>query len=109
VRGNTYLNDAAPWTSIKHDPDKAAVSIRTAVNLIHLQAILSSPFIPDISARILGYIDGPQDLSWPSTEINALRKLLHRFGPGYKVTSTAILIPKIDDKCVKDLEERYGR
>ena len=34
VLGNEYLQEAAPWTAIKTDPERAAVIVRTALNLV---------------------------------------------------------------------------
>ena len=41
VLGNEYLQDAAPWSSFKTDPDAAAAQIRLALNLIRVYAIVS--------------------------------------------------------------------
>ena len=38
VLGNEYLQEAAPWTAIKTDPERAAVIVRTALNLVALFA-----------------------------------------------------------------------
>ena len=46
VLGNEYLQEAAPWTAIKTDPDRAAVIVRTALNLVALFARVSAPVIP---------------------------------------------------------------
>ncbi|MYZ12794.1 methionine--tRNA ligase, partial [Streptomyces sp. SID337] len=44
--GNSYLEEKAPWLEIKTDKDGAALTLRTAMNLIHLYAVVSEPFIP---------------------------------------------------------------
>ena len=64
VAGNEYLQAAAPWSTFKDDPEKAAGQIRLALNLIRLYAVLSSPFIPDACARILVAMK-TEDSSWP--------------------------------------------
>ena len=46
VLGNEYLQEAAPWTAIKTDRDRAAVIVRTGLNLVALFARISAPFIP---------------------------------------------------------------
>jgi len=46
VLGNEYLQEAAPWTAIKTDPERAAVVVRTALNLVDLFARVSAPVIP---------------------------------------------------------------
>ncbi len=50
--GNEYLQECQPWALYKTDPDKAAMSIRFALNLIVLYANLSAPFIPDTAKKI---------------------------------------------------------
>ncbi|BBJ42300.1 methionine--tRNA ligase [Streptomyces antimycoticus] len=50
--GNSYLEEKAPWLEIKTDQEAAALTLRTAMNLIHLYAIVSEPFIP-ASARAM--------------------------------------------------------
>src|SRR6185312_2924019 len=46
VVGNEYLQEAAPWTAIRTDPERAAVIVRTALNLAALFARVSAPVIP---------------------------------------------------------------
>jgi methionyl-tRNA synthetase len=50
--GNSYLEEKAPWLEIKTDPEAAALTLRTAMNLIHLYAVVSEPFIPASSAAM---------------------------------------------------------
>lgn len=63
--GNEYLQDVAPWTTFKEDPDAAAMQIRIALNLIRFYAAISSPFIPDASAQLLTAMHA-EDASWPT-------------------------------------------
>ncbi|MGW7793361.1 methionine--tRNA ligase, partial [Streptomyces tricolor] len=44
--GNSYLEEKAPWLEIKTNKEGAALTLRTAMNLIHLYAVVSEPFIP---------------------------------------------------------------
>ena len=46
VLGNEYLTEAAPWTALKTDRDRAAVIVRTGLNFVALFARLIGPFIP---------------------------------------------------------------
>ncbi|HEY2667923.1 MAG TPA: methionine--tRNA ligase, partial [Actinomycetota bacterium] len=43
---NVYLELKSPWTQIRQDPEAAALSLRTAMNLIHLFGVISEPVIP---------------------------------------------------------------
>jgi methionyl-tRNA synthetase len=74
VAGNEYLQAAAPWTTIKDDPQKAAMQIRMGLNLIALYAVVSSPFMPDAAARMKSAIK-LTDSSWPSDARAALSQL----------------------------------
>ena len=70
VLGNEYLADAAPWTSIRTDKDAAALSVRVAINLIRLFAILSSPIIP-FAAQTMAASLGlkSEELKWPKGRV----------------------------------------
>jgi methionyl-tRNA synthetase len=52
VLGNEYLQNAAPWKTIKENPDAAAMVIHFAFNLIHLFGELSKPFMPQASQTV---------------------------------------------------------
>ena len=47
---NAYLVAGAPWSHIITDPDRAAVVVRTSVNLLALAATIAWPFIPAVAA-----------------------------------------------------------
>jgi methionyl-tRNA synthetase len=105
VAGNEYLQAAAPWTAIKTDPDRAAVIVRTALNLALLYARVSAPVIPftaESIARALG-VEGPLD--WPSADAAAE---LSRLAPGTPITAPPVLFRKIEEADVADWSERFG-
>lgn len=52
VIGNEYLQQAEPWKTFKENPDKAAMSIHFAFNLIYLFGELAKPFMPQASHTI---------------------------------------------------------
>lgn len=52
THGNRYINNAAPWVSIKVDRSKTEVDLSVAVHLIRCLAILSSPFLPVTADKI---------------------------------------------------------
>jgi len=57
-RVNQYLNDKAPWQSIKTDPAAAATSVYVALQAIDWLKLLWAPILPNSSERIhsmLGY------------------------------------------------------
>ena len=90
--GNEYLQAAAPWTAYGEDPDRAAVAVRVALNLIRIYAVISAPFIPDASARMLDAVN-TSDSAWPSAMGDALAVLQ----PGHAIDVPDMLFRKITD------------
>ena len=72
--GNEYLQLAEPWSTFKSDPDTAAMQIRLSFNLIKMYGILSAPFIPDASDKILKALN-LSNLLWPDNIREALDSL----------------------------------
>ena len=105
VVGNEYLQEAAPWTAIKTDRDRAAVIVRTALNLAALYARISAPFIP-FAAEKIGLAFG-QDFpaAWPS---NDARAELDTLVVGSPVTVPDVLFKKIEDDQIAEWTARFG-
>ena len=53
VLANGYIQEQAPWTTIKIDPTRAAVTTRTALNLLTLGAVVGWSIIPSLANRVL--------------------------------------------------------
>ncbi|MGP9804815.1 methionine--tRNA ligase [Paracoccus sp. NSM] len=102
VLGNEYLQSAAPWTVFKTDPDKAAMQVRMGLNLIRLYAVLSAPFIPFASARLLEAM-GATGAEWPGDMQDALSALR----PGHAFTVPDLLFAKISDEDRETWAERF--
>lgn len=65
--GNGYLAVQAPWSVAKADPQRAAVIVRTGVNLIHAAALSAWPFIPTAAATVLESVgEASAAVSWPN-------------------------------------------
>jgi methionyl-tRNA synthetase len=103
VLGNEYLQDAAPWTTHKTDPEHAAAQIRLALNLIRFYAVLSRPFIPDAAESTMAAM-GCDDWSWPADADVALRLL----PAGHAFTVPDVLFAKISDEQRADWETRFS-
>ena len=101
VAGNEYLQDAAPWATFKEDPETAAMQIRLALNLIRVYAVLSAPFIPDASARMLSSMN-TMETGWPSDLQSALATL----PDGHAFTVPDVLFAKITDDQREDWATR---
>ena len=103
VVGNEYLQAAAPWATIKEDPERAAMQIRLALGLVRLYAVLSAPFIPDASATILRVL-GQEGAGWPGSVEQALAAM--PAGHGFTVPEN--LFTKIEDGARDEMKARFG-
>jgi len=104
--GNEYLSEAAPWTAIKTDVDAAALSVRTALNLVVISAIIAQPVIPGAAAKVLDAMGVPEENRlWPDAEDAGL---LNALPIGLKFTPPEVLFSKITDDEVAEWGERFG-
>ncbi len=103
VLGNEYLQANAPWTTIKTDPDTAAMQVRLGLNLIRLYAVLSAPFIPDASKVLLDAMQ-TDDAAWPDDIGAALTAL----PAGHAFTVPDNLFRKITDDERAGWAERFA-
>ncbi len=103
VLGNEYLQEAAPWSTFKTDPEAAAMQIRLALNMIRLYAVISSPFIPDASAQLLAALKTEDD-SWPGDLDAALSAL----PAGHAFEVPEVTFRKITDAEREDWQERFA-
>ena len=103
VAGNEYLQATAPWSTFKTDPEKAAAQVRLGLNLIRLYAVLSAPFIPTTSAKMLSAMN-TLDMEWPSDVDAALNALPE----GHAFTVPEVLFAKISDEQREEWQERFA-
>ncbi|MFB8087654.1 methionine--tRNA ligase [Streptomyces sp. NPDC055992] len=104
--GNSYLEEKAPWLEIKTDQEGAALTLRTAMNLIHLYAIVSEPFIPS-SARAMreAFALADDTATWVSAdEARALASV----PAGTAFTVPPVLFAKITDEDLEAWRSRFG-
>ena len=103
VAGNEYLQTAAPWSVFKTDPEQAAMQVRLGLNLIRLYAVLSAPFIPTTSAKMLSAMN-TLDLDWPTDVDTALASL----AAGHEFSVPDVLFAKITDDQRDDWQDRFA-
>jgi len=104
--GNEYLAEAAPWTAIKTDAEAAALSVRTALNLVVMSAIIAQPVIPHAAAKVLDALGVPEEnRNWPDAEDAGL---LDALPIGLKFTPPDVLFTKITDDEVTEWGGRFG-
>jgi len=106
VSGNEYLQVAAPWTTIKEDKEKAAASVRCALNLIVLFAALSRPVIPFAADKMFAVfgLDPEEASRWPESAGAALS----RFKGGEAFMPPDVLFAKIEDEQVESWRQNFG-
>lgn len=100
--GNEYLQDAAPWSKFKEDPEAAATSVRFALNLIPFYAVLSEPFIPDAADTMLTAMNASSN--WPTDVTSALSAL----PAGHAFTVPDVMFAKITDDARDDMQARFA-
>ncbi|MDX6354607.1 MAG: methionyl-tRNA synthetase [Streptomyces sp.] len=104
--GNSYLEEKAPWLEIKTDPEGAALTLRTAMNLIHLYAIISEPFIPASAAAMRSAFALPDDTApWVSPDD---ARALASVPPGTPFTLPPVLFAKITEDDLAAYITRFG-
>ncbi|GAA1933339.1 methionine--tRNA ligase [Streptomyces sodiiphilus] len=106
--GNVYLEEKAPWLEIKSDPEAAALTLRTAMNLIHLYSVVSEPFIPATartmrSAFALGSSD--ESRAWLTPE---QARTLDTVPAGTAFTVPPVLFAKLTEDDLAGFRERFG-
>jgi methionyl-tRNA synthetase len=105
VLGNEYLTEAAPWTAMKTDRDRAAVIVRTGLNLVALFAVVSRPFIPFTAEIVAGAVGEDVSAPWPSGDGEAALSVLE---PGRPVQAPPVLFRKVEDAQVAEWTARFG-
>ncbi|MFC1983473.1 methionine--tRNA ligase [Chloroflexota bacterium] len=99
---NRYLDEKAPWKTIKEDRQAAATSLYIALCVIsHLKTMLY-PFLPFSSQRLhefLGFEGNVEDYGWQST----------RLKPGQRLLPPEPLFSKLDEELVEEETSRLGQ
>jgi len=104
--GNEYLAEAAPWSVLKSDADKAAMIVRTGLNWVAISAIIAQPVIPRAAGKILDALGLPEEnRNWPDAHGSGL---LDALPAGRPFTAPEVLFTKISDEQVAEWSERFG-
>ncbi|MBR0691762.1 methionine--tRNA ligase [Bradyrhizobium lablabi] len=102
---NAYLQHAAPWASVRSDPDRAAVVTRTGLNLVCICAVVAWSIIPHLSERVLRAFDRCDAIPhWPDGPLAALLD----GGAGTEVARLTPLVEKITPERASHLAARFG-
>ena len=105
VLGNEYLTEAAPWTAIKTDRERAAMVVRTGLNLVALFARVSAPVLPFTCAVVAQALGQAAPGGWPTADAAVELSLVE---PGRPVRAPDVLFRKVDDAQLAAWAERFG-
>jgi methionyl-tRNA synthetase len=105
VRGNEYLQAAAPWSVMKEDASAAAISVRVGLNLCVLFATIAMPFIPDAAETVFRAFDIQTPPQWPDGLSGVL---LNRLPVNSSIRSPDLLFRKIEETELAAWRERFG-
>ena len=89
---NAYLTDAAAWTVIKDDPERAAAIVKTGIGLVRVAALAGWPFIPSAAAEVLESL-GEDSTRVPWTEDG--KEALSAIPAGRRFRVPSLLFPKV--------------
>ena len=98
---NRYLDDAAPWLSIKTDRASAATSLWTALQVVGAFRVLSAPFLPFSAQQLHGFLGGDGD-------VHALPWAPAPLTEGHQLTVANPLFRKLEDDDLTDLIVRFN-
>ncbi len=101
--GNEYLQNVAPWSTFKTDPEQAAAQVRLGLNLIRLFAVLGAPFIPDASARMMSAMN-TLDTNWPDD----VEAALYALPAGHAFSVPDVMFAKITDDQREEWQARFS-
>ena len=99
---NRYLDEAAPWKTLKSDPERAATSLWTALQVVSALRVLTAPYLPFSAQQLHAYLGDEGDvhaLPWAFRDLPASRAL----------PPPQPLFRKLDDEELAGLVERLDQ
>ncbi len=104
-RVNRYLDEQAPWQTIKTDKARAAGSLNTAIRAINCLKVMLAPYLPFTSQKLHEFLGFDGDVSaepWDfDTAWNAIK-------PGNPLRNPAPLYQKLDDTVAEQEVDQLG-
>jgi methionyl-tRNA synthetase len=94
VRGNRYLEERAPWKTIKTDRDRTASTLHVCLQMVAALSTLMHPFLPFSSDQLrqqLGLSTAPVSWSLPT------------LSTGHQLSGVTPLFHKIQEKVEEDM------
>jgi methionyl-tRNA synthetase len=103
--GNKYINDEAPWSSLKTDRSRCATTLNTAVQLQAALSILMEPFLPFSAEKLWHMLNAPgshREQIW--SDIPKFRLPDH-----HPLGKREILFSKIEDGIIEAQMAKLGQ
>jgi len=100
--GNQYLNDKAPWRTIKEDFEVASTTMWVAANVVKSLAILMAPFMPFSADKVWYYLNlggSVHEVCWDDASKADLQY-------GHRINKPEPLFTKFPDDFVKTINDR---
>ncbi len=88
---NRFLEQKAPWQSIKTNKEETKETLRSALEVIYLSAVLLQPVMPQKMARLLKSLNSP--LEWPEKHFSTG----HHPKEGTKIQELPPLFPRLKE------------
>jgi methionyl-tRNA synthetase len=101
--GNEYLDEAAPWSLYKTDPEAAGRALVFAMNLMRAYAQLALPVVPAFARRMLEALSAEE--GWPADMAAEMGKI----SEGRKFRIPERMFEKITDERVEALNAKYNK
>ena len=110
---NRYLDEAAPWKTLKTDPERAATSLWTALQVVSALRVLTAPYLPFSAQQLHEYLGDEGDvhaLPWAFRDLPAGRALLPPQPLFRKLDDEELagLVGRLDEETVVTGEPRRG-
>jgi methionyl-tRNA synthetase len=96
---NRYLDEAAPWKTLKTDPERAATSLWTALQVVSSLRVLSAPFLPFSAEQLHVYLGD-------EGSVHALPWAPRGLPAGRSLPAPMPLFRKLDDEELSGLVNR---
>jgi methionyl-tRNA synthetase len=101
AEANRYLDEAAPWKTLKTDRERAATSLYVTLSVVNMLKLLTAPFLPFSSQKLhemLGFEGDVHKERWASPELP----------PGQQLGTPVPLFEKLDEKRIEEENARLG-
>jgi len=99
---NRYLDEAAPWKTLKSDPERAGTSLWTALQVVSALRVLTAPYLPFSAQQLHAYLGDEGD-------VHALPWAFRDLPAGRALPPPQPLFRKLDDEELAGLVERLDQ